>query len=69
MRVTCPTCHAVYDDLQRWTICPHNLLEQAYDAPHYNCGKPGYCAGHDLFNCLFTLPPEPPHADTAAARP
>lgn len=31
-RVTCPKCNLVYDDLNRWTLCPHNRLEVPHDA-------------------------------------
>lgn len=58
MLTTCSKCSARYDDEGRWTICPHNLLEQRPDAPRYTCGEPGYCAGHDLFNCTFEKPVE-----------
>lgn len=51
MIVECQKCNNYYNDTYRWTICPHNVLEASPEAPHYNCGNPGYCAGHDLFNC------------------
>lgn len=25
LKVTCPACGAVYDDTERWTLCPHTL--------------------------------------------
>lgn len=56
MRVRCTGCGRTYDDYDRWTICPHNVLEAAVDAPRWNCGNPGYCAGHDLFNCTLEKP-------------
>jgi hypothetical protein len=48
----------VFDDETRWTLCPHNILDASPNAPHYNCGKPGYCAAHDLYNCPFEPPKE-----------
>jgi hypothetical protein len=56
MLIRCNDCGRFYDDEDHWTICPHNRLEAGYDTPRYNCGKPGYCAGHDLFNCTFEPP-------------
>lgn len=61
MLVTCDKCGARYDDALRWTICPHNRLEVSFDTPYYNCGNPGYCAGHDLYNC----PCEPPDKESS----
>lgn len=58
MYTKCPKCGFLYDDYYRWTICPHNCLEAGPTTPRYNCGKPGYCAGHDLFNCTFEPPEE-----------
>jgi hypothetical protein len=43
MVVTCSNCQKRFDDEYRWTICPHNSLTVAYDAP--------YCRYHDLYNC------------------
>lgn len=60
MMVRCEKCDRYYDDADRWTICPHNLLEAASDAPRYTCGQPGYCAGHDLFNYPLVPPAQPP---------
>jgi hypothetical protein len=57
MFVTCEKCGSRYNDERRWTICPHNLLEADPKAKRYTCGEPGYCAGHDLFNCTFDKPP------------
>ena len=59
MIVTCPDCGKRYDDESRWTICPHNSLNVAYDTP--------YCRLHDLYNCglckgvaaaPYVMPPE-----------
>ena len=58
MVVLCQECGKIYRDEDCWTICPHNLLEAAPDAPYYNCGNHGYCAGHDLFNCTLGAPTE-----------
>lgn len=48
---TCPYCQFTYDDLYKWTICPHNILEASPDAPRGT--NRGYCQEHDLFNCTF----------------
>lgn len=31
MQVVCPKCNRVYDDANRWTMCPHTPLECAVD--------------------------------------
>jgi hypothetical protein len=48
MYVRCAECQKVYDDESRWTICPHNSLRVAHDAP--------YCRYHDLYNCNLEHP-------------
>lgn len=45
MYVRCTDCQKIYDDEYRWTICPHNSLRVAHDAP--------YCRYHDLYNCTL----------------
>jgi len=47
MVVECPTCHAIYDDTVRWTICPHGPLSGPHDA---------YCRKHDLSPCPICDP-------------
>lgn len=51
--VQCPTCDRVYDDAQRWTICPHNRLEASPEGDGRGEHGSGYCEEHDLFNCQF----------------
>lgn len=48
MIVTCPKCYFRYDDVVCWTICPHNDLRVAVDAP--------YCRKHDLYFCHLCEP-------------
>lgn len=50
----CPDCGRRYDDVGRWKICPHRVLDAAPDAPDAPYGTSvGYCTEHDLFNCQF----------------
>ncbi len=48
MNVKCQTCGEQYDDLQSWTLCPHNSLSVPADAV--------YCRRHDFYNCPYCLP-------------
>jgi hypothetical protein len=51
MRVQCRECQRLYDDAQRWTICPHNRLEASPEGDGRGEHGLGYCEEHDLFNC------------------
>lgn len=44
MVVRCPDCRRVYDDAERWTLCPHGPLW---------AGPDEYCPRHDLVRCPF----------------
>jgi hypothetical protein len=52
MTLQCPKCMRVYDDETCWTLCPHNPLSRAHDAP--------YCREHDLFHCPICTDKEKP---------
>ena len=51
MRVQCSECQRLYDDAQRWTICPHNRPEASPEGDGRGEHGAGYCEEHDLFNC------------------
>lgn len=42
MTIQCEKCGKVYDDVGRWTICPHGPIWAPHDA---------YCPKHDLVFC------------------
>jgi hypothetical protein len=42
MIVNCEKCFTTYDDVSRWTICPHGPLW---------AGPAQYCREHDSVNC------------------
>jgi hypothetical protein len=44
MIMLCPVCDWLYDDEERWTICPHGPLWADPD---------DYCLEHDLVMCPF----------------
>jgi hypothetical protein len=56
MMVQCRTCQLWYEDELRWTICPHNYLQDGPEAKDNT-----YCREHDLFRCPF-------HKDRKAER-
>lgn len=43
----CEECEVVYDDVDRWTLCPHGPLSG---------GNKTYCRIHDLDPCPFCDP-------------
>ena len=47
MIITCTQCGANYEDVNRWTICPHGPLDAPHDA---------YCRKHDLAPCPICDP-------------
>ncbi len=53
MIVPCEKCHTLYDDENRWTICPHGPLW---------AGPGQYCREHDLVNCKL------PHEEVYMAK-
>lgn len=52
MLIKCETCGAWYDDVNRWTICPHNPLEAG-------ANREDFCFRHDMFGpCpICAMPP------------
>ena len=43
----CDKCGVTYDDVNRWTLCPHGPL---------GGGNSTYCRTHDLDPCPFCNP-------------
>jgi len=43
MWLKCEKCGRLYDDAEKWTICPHHLL-----GTNLRTGA-GYCKRHDLY--------------------